>query len=287
MEFENPTESICGKRQSVQGFSVYEKYGVVLFHTGIAAVYDLEAKKSAPLGAFRLGSYDAGCDKRYINHANDCVFGQKIEGERFPLLYVTAGNSGETDEKGFISYCAVEQFYEKNGEFSAKTVQRIYYKNDGIESTLFETPGWGWPAYLPDGENGFLYLFSARQRTRKGFSGADNRYIVTKFRLPDPGRGDVTLCPKDIIDQFLLPFDVYFTQGGTIYKNILWYTFGCGNAEHPNALRAVDLERKEFVLSEDLSDTQFLDDEVECCGFFSGRLLINTQSGKIYERIQE
>lgn len=34
------------------------------------------------------------------------------------------------------------------------------------------------------------------------------------------------LTPADILDQFLLDSDALFTQGGTLYSNRIYYTFG-------------------------------------------------------------
>ena len=286
MEFENPTEEFAGKQQSVQGFATYGNFGGVLFHTGICAIYDLVSRNKKPIGVFPLGSYNDGTpDKRYINHANDAMFGEKLDGEEFPLLYVTAGNSGDSDENGYIGYCAVEQIRRKNGGFYSTTVQKIYYRNDGIEKTKYQPPGWGWPASLVDTEGGWYYMFSARYRTRKEFSRPDNVYIVTKFRLPSPQEGDVTLYPLDIVEQFELPFDVYITQGGTLRNEKIWYMFGFGTNDCPNALRVIDLKAKKYELCEDLSKTPFANEEVECCAFYGDKLLINTQKNKIYQLI--
>lgn len=285
MEFENPTERLLGKRRGIQGFAIHGDVGFVLFHTGCCAAYDLVSKAKEPIGFFELGSYNAGDpDRRYVNHANDAMFGPRLDGEEFPLLYVTAGNSGESDENGYIAYCAVEQIRRSNGAFSSELVQRIYYKNDGIEATKYQTPGWGWPASLVDVEGGWYYMFSARYRTKKELARPDNVYIVTKFKLPSPQSGDVTLYPSDIVDQFELPFNVFVTQGGTIRDGKIWYTFGFGREDSPDALRVVDLEKKEYALCEDLSDTPFADEEVECCAFYGDRLLINTQKCHIFER---
>ncbi len=286
MEFENPTKEYIGIHRSVQGFGVHGNVGIVLFHTGVGAAYDLISRSKQTIGVFKLGSYNAGDpDNRYTNHANDAMFGPTLEGEEFPLLYVTAGNSGEADENGYIAYCAVEQIRQSNGVFSSETVQRIYYKNDGIESTPYQAPGWGWPASLVDTTGGWYYMLCARYRTKKEFSRPDNVYIITKFRLPNPKAGDVTLYPSDIVDQFELPFNVFFTQGGTIRKNNIYYMFGCGNETYPNEMRVIDLSKKEYVLCENLSNGPFADDEVECCAFYDDKLLINTQGNKIYQKI--
>ena len=287
MEFENPTEEFLGAGKSVQGFAVHGDVGFVLFHTGVCAAYDLKTRSKAPIGVFKLGSYDAGEeDARYANHANDAMFGPAVEGEAFPLLYVTAGNSGDTDEKGYIAYCAVEQIRCEGGVFSSETVQRIYYKNDGIEKTPYQTPGWGWPASLVDTEGGRYYMLSARYRTKRGYSKPDNVYIITKFRLPSPDAGDVTLYPADILEQFELPFNAYATQGGTVHAGKIFYLFGFGREDYPDALNVIDLKAQKYALCEDLSQTPFGEEEVECCAFYEGRLLINTQGEKIYERIE-
>lgn len=285
MEFDRVKNPETGKNRGVQGFAVHGGLGVVLYHTGIAAIYDIAARRREPLGVFPLGSYNAGTpDKRYANHANDAMFGRTLAGEEFPLLYVTAGNSGEADERGYIAYCAVEQIRRTEGGFSAETVQRIYYRDEGGEDSSFTAPGWGWPASLVDVEQERLYFFSAYHRTRRELARPDNAYVVTAFALPDPTVGDVTLTRRDILEQFTLPFNVFFTQGGTLRDGKIWYMFGCGREAHPNALRGIDLQRRSYLLCEDLSGTEFGADEVECCAFFAGRLLVNTQSGKLYMR---
>lgn len=286
MSFENPTEAFLGEAQAVQGFAIHGDVGFVLYHTGVCAAYNLKTREAKPLGVFKLGSFNSGTpDKRYTNHANDAMFGDTLAGEEYPLLYVTAGNSGDSDENGYLAYCAVEQIRQRDGAFTAETAQRIFYKNDGIERSSFGTPGWGWPASLVDTEGGWYYMLSARYRTRRDLYRPDNVYIVTKFRLPDPMAGDVTLCPSDIVDQFELPFTAFFTQGGTVRDQKIYYMFGCGNEKHPNALNIIDLAQKKYALCEDLSQEDFHDQEVECCAFYGDRLLINTQACRIYERL--
>lgn len=286
MKFNIPTKEFNGKKCSIQGFAIDKNIGFILFHTGICAAYDLSKKDADPIDTFKLGSYnDSPCDPRYINHANDAMFGNTLPGKEFPLMYVTAGNSGEYDENGYISYCAVEQLYRENNKFRSETVQKIYFKNDGIEQTNFCPPGWGWPSSLVDTDGGWYYLLSARYRTKKEFSKPDNVYIITKFKLPDPSTEKVTLYPKDIVDQYFLPFNVYATQGGTIKNNKIYYTFGFGTPEYPDALRIIDLKNKCFEVCEDLSNAEFANEELECCAFFENRLLINTQHGNIFERL--
>ena len=100
MEFENPTVEMFGKRRSVQGMAIHGNTAFVLFHSGVAGAYDLVSRDPKPVGVFKLGSYCKNEeDKRYDNHANDAMFGATMLGEDFPLMYVTAGNSGDADEK--------------------------------------------------------------------------------------------------------------------------------------------------------------------------------------------
>ena len=289
MNFQNPTEALTGKRTSVQGFSVYKDFAVVLYHSGVCAVYDLITRDPEPLSAFKLASYDAGeADKRYANHANDMMFGGTDEAGN-PLMYITAGNSGEADEKGYIAYCAVEALdvtYDAEGKphFGSHLVQKIYYKNDGIEGVPYQNPCWGWPASLVDVRDGRFYLHSSRYRTTKEFVHLynENDYIVTAFPLPQLGTGyeEVTLTPADIIDQFEYPFDILITQGGTIHEDKLYYTFGFGKVGTPIGMRIVDLKEKKLLSRIDFSFTPFGNVEIECCAPYRGKMLVNTQHNK-------
>lgn len=289
MDFINPTEALTGKRTSVQGFSVYKDFAVVLYHSGVCAVYDLITRSPEPLSVFKLESYDAGEeDKRYANHANDMMFGG-TDAHGNPLMYITAGNSGEADARGWIAYCAVEALditYDESGKpkFGSHLVQKIFYKNDGIENVPYQTPGWGWPASLVDVKNGRFYLHSARYRTTKDFVHLynDNNYIVTAFPLPKIGVGyeEVTLTAADIVDQFEYPYDILATQGGTIHEDKLYYTFGFGKVGTPIGMRISDLKEKRLLSRVDFSFTPFGKVEIECCAPYRGKMLINTQHDK-------
>lgn len=288
MPFENPTEAFCGVRRSVQGFSVWGDWGFVLFHSGICAVYDLVTRDPKPLEVFKLASYNPGePDKRYANHANDMMFGGTLNGA--PLMYITAGNSGEADERGWIAYCAVEALditrdAEGNPHFSTRLVQSIYYQNQGIERTPYQTPGWGWPASLVDVDGGWYYMLSARYRTTKDFVDKynQNNYIITKFKLPAVTESPqiVTLTPNDIAGQFEAPYDILATQGGTIHDGKLYYTFGFGKVGYPIGMRVFDLHQEKLTARVDFSFTPFGSIEIECCAFYGNQLLVNTQQPK-------
>lgn len=288
MPFHNPTGQLDGLRRSVQGFAVWGDWAFILYHTGVCAVYDLATRDPRPLEVFRLASYNADeTDKRFINHANDLMIVPGADGA--PLMYITAGNSGELDREGrYIAYCAVEaiDITEADGRphFATRLVQSIYFKPEGIETTPYQPVGWGWPASLVDVERGEYVMFSARYRTTKDFVDRynENNYIVTRFALPEvrPGNEAVVLTPADIVGQFALPFDVLITQGGMIADGKLYYTFGFGRVGAPSAMRVYDLARETTDARLDFSFTPFGGLEIECCAFYGGRLLVNTQSPK-------
>lgn len=290
MDYDLPTKENFEINTSIQGFAISGKYAFVLFHGGLCAVYGLEKKLKVPVGVFRLASYNIGTpDWRYINHANQAMFSNTFfeAGDEFPLLFVTTGNSGEADDDGFIGRCAVERIRHTENGFSSELVQTIIYNNKGIESIRFESPCWGWPASFTDGK--FYYIFSARYRTTKACKEfADrNAYIITKFRLPDISDKKVILMPSDILDQFTAPFNIGFTQGGTLKNGKIYYLFGAGNNDYPNAMRIYDLERHEERGNLDLSEAIMGNEEPECCAFYGERLLFNTNTGTptIYEII--
>lgn len=288
MPFHNPTGRRYGTRRSVQGFAVWGDWAFILYHTGICAVYDLATRDPAPLEVFRLASYNADeTDPRFINHANDLVIVPGADGK--PLMYITCGNSGELDGEGrYIAYCAVEaiDITEVDGKphFATRPVQSIYFKPAGIERSGYQPIGWGWPASLVDLGRGEYVLFSARYRTTKDFVDRynENNYIITRFALPEvkPGNEVVILTPADIVGQFTVPFDILITQGGMIAEGKLYYTFGFGRVGAPSALRVYDLATETVAARLDFSFTPFGALEIECCAFYGGKLLINTQSPK-------
>ena len=282
MDFENPTAEFAGVRRSAQGFGISGRYGYILFHTGIYAVYDLDTRDPRPLRVGKLDSFCDGPDKRYINHANDLVITER-EGRRF--MYIQAGNSGERDGGGYIARCKVEELTGEGAESRTRLVQTISFDPDSDgDRRGFEPPAWGWPCWLPDTDNGLLYIFSARYRTTAEFLKycSDNRYIVTVFRLPDPLSGDLTLSYGDIIDQKLLPFDILFTQGGTVRDGKIYFTFGC-REKYPDGMRVIDPAAGRYLARVDLHRSILGSEELECAAFTpEGRLLVNTGEGHIY-----
>lgn len=286
--------------KSAQGMAIYGDNAFILHHTGVCAVYDLITKDAKCVTSFKLGSYNDGTpSNEYINHSNQCMFSDiRLNDNSIPLLYVTTGNHFGEDEDGYFYRCAVENIVltkDSDGHVvgTSSLVQTISYKNGGIEDTQYESPCFGCPAWFVDSKKGYLYIFSARYRTTAEFLPyyEQNRYIITKFKLPDPTQSKfVLLHARDIIDQFVTPFDILFTQGGTLKDDKIYYTFGLGNDQYPLGMRVFDLKNRCICQEYDLSKSSFGNEEIECCGFYQGELLCNTNApiggifslGKLY-----
>lgn len=288
---------------SQQGMAVYGNYAFLFYHGGFCDVIDLATREKA--GSFYLGSSTGNRTDAYSNHVNQAVFSQTFyeEEDAFPLLYVTSGNAGGADEDGYYGRCAVERITMKEQEdgtlsFSSELMQTIIFNDNDYETgnnfkytkpevSQYESPCWGWPASFADTDNNRFYLFSARYRTSGAYAEYydQNAYIVTSFLLPPicTVGETVILYPEDIVDQFTTEFDVFVTQGGTLYDGKIYYTYGFGGLEYPNAIRVFDLAEKKIVAKIDLSDSIFSNEEIESCGVYEGTLLCNTNSGKIYQ----
>lgn len=278
--------------RSAQGMDIWNDRAFILYDSGMCAVYDLEHKEPQALDLFKLGSYNPGTpSKDYRNHANHCMFSGKHLGENpIPLLYVTIGTGIGADEDGFYYRCGVEHVtcsVDSDGKecYASELIQVISYQPEGIEDVPYESPCWGCPAFFVDSESGFLYIFSARYRTKRGCvpEGETNAYIITKFALPELDAGKmVHIKPGDILDQFVIESDVLFTQGGALYDDRIYYTFGCPKIDYPLCLMVFDLKKKELIAQVEHMDEAFFGEEIECCARYHGRLLCNTCDGSIF-----
>lgn len=170
----------------------------------------------------------------------------------------------------------------------------------------YQKVAWGWPASFVDSDPtektaGKFYLHSARFRTTEKWEGLnkeiygdkdfnyyqDNAYIITEFDLPELPQSEadfgrtVMLYPTDITDQFETEFDIYFTQGGTLYQGRIYYSFGNGGAygsTTANGIRIFDLEQERIVARLDLSADRIGmgAKEPECCCIYKGMLAFSS-----------
>lgn len=280
---------------SAQGMAIWGDYAFMLYHTGMCAVYDLLSRAPVPVVTFWLASANQGIpSEEYINHSNQCMFSDiHWGGNPIPLLYVTTGNSGGRDQNGFFYRCAVENIvleHDQTGKITGahcELIQIYSYVPGGEENHGWIMPCWGCPAWFVDNEQNCIYTFSSKYRTTQEFLPyyEQNRYIITKFPMSDPAQGGfVKLTSADILEQFTVPFDILFTQGGMVKNGKIYYTFGFGNEVYPDGLRIYDLKGQCLLARMDLSRSILRDEEIESCSFYRGKLLCNTNSqpGKIY-----
>lgn len=273
---------------SAQGMAVYGDMAFILYHTGVCALYDLKTRDPKPLARFPLGSYNSGVPARdYLNHSNQCMFsGEYLEGNTIPLLYVTCGCGVGRDQDGFFYRCAVEDVHVERmadgrcTRAESRLIQTLVFSDEDIGKTSYEKPCWGCPAWFVDSANDCLYIFSSRWRTTKEFLEHynANRYIITKMRKPPLVDAFVRLTAADILDQFLVPFDILFTQGGMISGDKMFYTFGLGDNSYPIGLRVYDLTGRCVCGKVDLSGSIFGHEEIESCSFYNGELFCNTNT---------
>jgi hypothetical protein len=272
---------------SIQGMCITEG-GLLIqgYDGGLCRIYDLnKTDDNAPVAEFRFGS--AGKN----NHANALSLGTILhDGEEIPRIYVTGGQPSN----GMME-CHVEVIRKDGGTYRAKRVQRISLASEfawdmAPSSSPRTNDGfvkiWGAPSWLVDEKSGALYIFSAIYRTLPKFSAhrQQNRYIVTKLRLPDVSEGDITLTRKDVIEQKEFPFDAFVTQSGYLAGREIYYTFGFGRASSSLAssqIRAYDLDSGRISRSIDLEKA--IPEELESCAFYKGNFHVMTQKGNLYQ----
>ncbi len=256
-------------KRSVQGMTIRDGKLFQLYHSGMCNVFDLASGNPDPIATFPLGSMSEH------NHANNCNFSHRhLNGNPMPLLYVVDGNSGE------VIRCSVENITEENGTYSSEKVQELNLDQSGFEKAGY-MPYWGWPSWLVDGKSDFIWIIGARYRTNGSMQEFynENRYIITKFKLPPTEAGDVVLTADDVVDQFITEYNVNFMQGGTISGKYLFYTFGTGREDNPSSIRVWDLEARRLHASLDVSEVA---EELEDCSVVGDRLLFITQKSSLY-----
>lgn len=268
-----------GVTASFQGLAIWNDIWIQLFNGGMWAMYDMNnPNNGTAIASGSLGS--AGTD----NHANSLTFGKKYDNsDPFPLLYVT-GWIDDIETGGTGSCCYVERLVsDGNDGYTSSLLQTIDIDYTDFASKGFKVP-YPYLNFLCDVDNGYLYTFSAKYRTNGSQSQYDNenRYYITRFKIPDLSNNSVTLTADDVLVQWELPYDVDFTQGGTIFNNQMFCLFGDGNdTTHKNALRVYDLLEGCEVSKVDLSQTIWKAREPEDVHVYQGYLYSLTQNGYV------
>ena len=191
--------------------------------------------------------------------------------------------------------------------------RQIYKDVDGFVNTEgYQKISWGWPAFFVDykpteNSSGKFYVHSARYRTTTsaeptyrakfgvGPYEESNNYIITEFDLPAlpaelPESSEyalahpVVLTPKQITDQFETPYDIYVTQGGTMYQGRIYYSFGFGGAGkgRADAIRVYDVAQRKQIKALDLTTAPFMAYEPEDCCIYQGKLALSLQTKELY-----
>lgn len=274
----NPGDSIQGMAITADGHLIQAGDG------GQCRIYNLNLPRDTPVAEFLFASADKD------NHANALSLGGYYPRGDYPLIYLSGGqpNNG-------IMECHVENIVKTNAGYRAERVQRITLAPDFAwdmrPGSQYQTEDgfykiWGAPTWLVDTQEKCLYTFSAIYRTTAPYAKhrAENRYVVTKLRLPDPAEGDVTLTRRDVLDQIVFEFDVFITQSGCVDDGKIYYAFGFG---HPRGqvgeshVRVYDLKTRKIYRRFDLADE--IPEELENCAIRQGELYTTTQNGSLYK----
>jgi hypothetical protein len=273
-------------KHSIQGM-VITSSGLLIqgYNYGQARIFDLNRESNEAIAEFPLGSAGRG------NHANAISQSRTYyQGNDIPLLYVSGGQPNDG-----VLQCHVENIVKTDTGYRAEEVQRITLTNEFVwdmqpTSSYRDVDGfyriWGAPSFQVDVEEGCLWVFSAIYRTTKAFAQFkdQNRYVVTKLRLPDVSEGNVTLSRKDVLDQIAYDFDVFVTQSGCVHEGKIYYTFGFGRdraSMESSHIRVYDLKTREIVRRLDF--TEEIPEEFESCCFYQGELYAVTQKGRLYK----
>ena len=252
--------------KSYQGSAAFNNYIVRLGVGGEAFLF----KENDLISYFHLGSYS-----QTSQHANCCNFSSiYINNNSFPLLYVSGGNSTESFE------CDVELLSIDNNDISSECIQKIFL--DQSDFSFYEySLYWGWPCWIID--NDALYCFGALYRTNGAMKEYDsiNKYIITKFEIPDLNNPIINLSAKDVKKQYIYSYDMCYTQGGTIYKNFLLFAFGAGTIEAPSGIKIFPLDSGK-VINLFFDNTILNNIEFEDLFIMNDRMFISCNNKDVY-----
>lgn len=239
-----------GRGRAQQGLEIRDGYIFSCEDGGHVNIYDFRKASPDPIAGFDLES------SRPDNHVNNVEFGlETAPGGSFPLLYISNGKVGSEIEWT----CFVESITKKGRKWSSKIVQTIVLDGCSGWHDAGYTEIFGAPSWLIDRERGFMWVFSATQRTTPKITrnNWENLYVATKFRIPTLSEGsEVRLTVDDILGQVVFPYEVGFTQAGCVRDGKIWYCYGVGDrsADRPARMRVYDTDSKTITARYNLED---------------------------------
>lgn len=259
-------------------------FGGMLFRfdaTGTCFVYKIGdlSEESTPLCQFVLDKAD-----RIAPHSNSVAFGcaRYEEGDEFPLLYSNIYNNYAKADDPLKGVTCVYRLQRQGDSFRTTLVQliEIGFTDDPVWCSGADVRPYG--NFAIDKEKGLYYAFTMR----------DASQTMEYFSFPMPALSDgiydetlgvkrVTLCKKDILEQFSCPYQQYI-QGAICHKGIIYSLEGfTDSAENPPAIRLVDTAAKKqtcLTYFKDLGTTV----EPELIDFEDGICYYADHEGTVY-----
>ena len=261
--------------RSQQGMALWGNWLMAFENGGRCCVYDRSGDGLRLDGVFEVESSSPS------NHCNQANFGvEQLSGAEVPVVYLTVGKPGSPLDMR----CHVESISRENGEWRSRLVQTIDLDTAGWHSSGLNTI-FGSPSWLIDRERDALWVFSARLRTLPRTTGSfdRNKYVATRLRFPRLAEGGhVTLTTADVLEQVVFDMDVYVTQSGCMHDGKIFYSFGFGEGhpDSPSRVRVYDTDKRMVSARVDLDS--LIPEECEAVMIDGDRMLINTNSRKIY-----
>ena len=229
---------------SGQGVAIRDRIMYRLYNTGQCQTYDLtDLANPVKIGSFNLGSHQSS------NHSNCAQIYVEENGDT--LLYVSGLKNGKS-------------YVEKVSRTGSSLVQVISIPKLSIleNSTTLNTIC---------GDDGFLWLFGP----------AGDKLVFAKARRPLLSQRDVLLSEDDIIDAWSeggYVYDQDVSQGGMVYKGLLFFLFGSTGSRAHIAVYDTQTHRR----ISDIKLSGIFREEPEDCELLPEGILIVTNGGSNY-----
>ncbi len=262
--------------KALQSIAVHGNKLIALYNTGYFNVYDLEPFTGS---VSKTGQLSALSDSL---HCNTCSFGQFYNNsDALPLLYVTGGVAGSV-----AGYCVVERF---DSTYSTTRIQTI-----SIDYTDFSEYNYvsefNTPNFYVDG--GYLWTYSSKYRTNGSEEAHDNenRFVIHKYSLPSLSNETVVLTAADVLDEFILPYDAFYMQGGTAHSGKMFAMFGhggttMGTKAAENAMLIYNLAGGKQIAKVNMSALQNHAVEIESAAVFGQYLFVLYGDGYLFSML--